>query len=250
MVALTLALTSPAHGAQSASLSVALSPERLGAGTTIFFRFRIRSPGNALPTPLRAIDLLYPANVGLVTSGLGLATCTSARLQLAGAEGCPANALMGRGTARVGIAFGPVIVYETGYITIWMAPVQDGHLALLFNAEANTPILADLVLESQDLAAPAPYGGSLVTTIPPLESLPGASDGSIIEMHASIGPRNITYYEHRHGQRVPYQPDGIVLPARCPALGFPFAATFTFQDGSRTTARRRVACPRAAQPRR
>lgn len=60
---------------------------------------------------------------------------------------------------------------------------------------------------------------------------------------AMIGPLGVTYYARIHGKFVPYQPSGIILPARCPRRGFPFAITFKFADGSGTTSGARVPCP-------
>jgi hypothetical protein len=43
---------------------------------------------------------------------------------------------------------------------------------------------------------------------------------------------------------VPNYPKGATLPARCPAGGFPFSATFGFNDGSTAGAANTVACSR------
>lgn len=244
-LAVVLAWVAPANATQRASLSVSLSPERLGAGTTIQFGFKLRGQRHKLPPPLTSIDLRYPANLGIVTSGLGLATCTAQRLEVYGPEGCPPNALMGRGSAIVGMNFGPEVIKERGYITIWMAPIQGGRITLVFDAEAFQPVTDYLTLPSQLETAPPPYGGSLNTSIPPIEVLPEGRNASILEMQATLGPKNITYYERKNGQRVPYQPAGIALPNKCPPHGFPFSAIFSFEDGSKTTATHAVPCPRA-----
>lgn len=73
----------------SASLNVQLSPERLRASATIIFSFTISDP-TGLPPPLTDMSLLYPENIGLVTSGLGLETCQAPTLEALGPELCVA----------------------------------------------------------------------------------------------------------------------------------------------------------------
>jgi hypothetical protein len=233
----------PAQAGQSVRLAVGLTPERLGSGTTIDFSFRIATPHGRVPPPLTAIDLLYPANIGLITSGLGIATCEPAALEALGPEGCPADSLMGYGSALVEIPIGPEIIQETGRITTWMAPIQNGHLGLLFYAEGNEPVSAQLIFTSRVLAAPTPYGGRLDTNIPLIPGLPAAPNPAVVQMNSTIGPMHITYYERSHGRTIAYHPDGVRLPRACPHGGFPFAATFAFLDGSHTSAHTTVPCP-------
>jgi hypothetical protein len=143
----------------------------------------------------------------------------------------------------VELPIGPEVIPETGRITTWMAPIQDGHLALLFYAEGQTPVLSENIFTAQLLQAKAPYGGQLATQVPLIPTLPEAPYASVIGLTSTIGPMNITYYESFRGKRTPYHPNGIRLPERCPPGGFPFAATLSFLDGSHTRAAIRVACP-------
>jgi hypothetical protein len=192
---------------------------------------------------LRAVDFRYPAKLGLLTSGLGLTSCTPTILEEVGPEGCPRNSLVGHGDAIVEIPIGPEIIRETGQITTWMGPVSNGHVSLLFYAEGHTPVSAELIFTGTILEAGAPFGGQLDTSIPVIPSLPGAPNAAVIEMHATIGPQNVTYFRHTHGKLTPYQPEGLRLPHTCPHGGFPFAATFAFQDGTHTTTHTTVTCP-------
>jgi len=237
------ALAAGAGASQSVKLSVGLNPEHLGGGTTIEFGFRVAIPRGQAPSPLSAVDLLYPANIGLVTSGLGLATCAPATLEANGPEGCPANALMGRGSAVVEIPLGRHTITETGEITTWMGPLQNGRLSLLFFAEGRAPVSAQLIFPGLVLDASAPFGGRLATQIPEIPSFPEAPDAAIVKMQATIGPKGIVYFQHVGHRRVGYQPNGIVLPKRCPRGGFAFAAGFAFLDGSHAHARATVPCP-------
>jgi len=236
-----------ATASQSAKLNVALKPERLGGRTTIIFTFHIITHHQPVPTPVVGVSLFYPANIGLVTSGLGLETCAPAQLETQGR--CPPNSLMGYGSALVELPFGADIIQEEGHITTWMAPIQNGQLALLFYAEAPTPVSAELIFTGRLLPAPAPYGGQLTTSIPVIRTLPEAPDASVVRLTATIGPMNITYYAWFRGKRIPYHPNGLQLPETCSRGGFPFAATFTFIDGTQATARTAVPCPASSRTR-
>ncbi len=240
-LALSMWLAAPAPAAQSVKLKVSLTPERLGAGTTIAFAFQIASPGGGVPSPLRKVDLLYPANLDLIRSGLGLSTCSRAELEAKGA--CPPDSLMGYGSALAEIPVGPEVIRESAQITTWMAPVEEGHLGLLFLAQGEDPVVAELIFTSLILNAPSPFGGSLATTVPIIPSLPEAPDVSVTQLRSTLGPMHITYYQRFHGKTTAYHPQGIRLPRTCPHGGFPFAATFAFLDGTHAAAHARVPCP-------
>ncbi len=242
-LAMSIAIAAPAAGAQSVRFKVGLTPERLGAGTTIVFSVKIVPPPGRVPPPMTGLSLLYPANFGLITSGLGLQTCTAATLESVGPEGCPANALMGYGSVVVEIPFGPLIITETGQITTWMAPVQDGRVDLLFYGEGHSPVDAQLVFPGSLIDASPPFGGRLETQIPLIPSLPEGPNVAVVQISATIGPLDVIYYARAHGKRVPYKPNGITLPDRCPSGGFPFATTIAFIDGSHTDAHAKVPCP-------
>jgi hypothetical protein len=87
------------------------------------------------------------------------------------------------------------------------------------------------------------FGSQLAITVPPVQSVPGGPDVSIVSAQTTIGPSHLTYYRHWHGRPVPFHPIGVSVPERCPRGGFPFSAEFGFQDGSRTSASTAVPCP-------
>lgn len=240
-----LGLPTVADAAQTVKLHASLTPERLGHGTTIGFGFRITSRGRGAPAPLRQVEVSYPNDLGIALSGIGLATCTSERLEESGPEGCPTESLMGYGTAETEIPIGSEILHEKAHLTLLRAPVQDGRLAMLFYADGTTPVSAQVVLPGLILPTPPPYGGRIDVSVPLIPSLPGAPEVSLTQLQTTVGPEHLTYYE-RIGRRLfAYQPQGILLPDTCPRSGFPFAATFAFQDGTRAHAETHVPCPRS-----
>jgi hypothetical protein len=114
---------------------------------------------------------------------------------------------------------------------------------VLFYAVGSTPIAAALVFPGEFLSDSGPFGGRLEITIPPTLSTPGAPSVAVTSLQSSIGPEHLTYYKRVHGKKVAYRPAGVEIPRRCPSGGFPFAADFSFQDGTTTRAKATVACP-------
>lgn len=233
----------PAAADQSVQLTAALTPERLGAGTTIHFGFTVLLPPGQVPVPISQIDLLYPQGLGIATSGLGIASCSVAVLEEQGPPGCPSNSVMGYGFGVVEVPFGPQLLQETARTTTFMAPVRNGRLGLLFYANGETPVAAALVFPGLVLPAADPFGGDLDALLPLVPTLPEAPDAALVKLTTTLGPSHITYFEFRKGQTIPYHPAGILLPPTCPRGGFRFAARFAFADGTHASAHATVACP-------
>ena len=236
-------LPSIADAAPAAKLHVAFVPERLGQGTTLEFSARIKVPSDRVPSPLTELDVSYPGELGVAVAELGLATCSEARLEDLGAGGCPANSRMGEGSATAEIPIGPVVLQETARIVILRAPELEGHLALLLYATGETPVFAQIAFPGLLLPAPPPYGASIHIDLPLVPGLPDGPDVAVVRLHATLGPRGLTYYEHVRGKLVSYKPRGILLPKKCPRGGFAFAATFAFLDGSVANSHTSVPCP-------
>jgi hypothetical protein len=241
---LSLATATSAKATPLIKLEARLTPEQLGGTTTISYSVQITPQREPTPPPLTTMDIYYPANLGIVSSGLGLATCSLTVLETLGSEGCPPNSLMGYGSATVDMAFGAETVPETGEITTWMTSIEHGHLGLLIYADGKTPLASELIFPAFVLEAQPPYGGDLNTQIPKLPQLPEGAPATLVRLNASIGPRHITYYKRHHGKMIAYHPNGLRLPTTCPHHGFPFAATFTYRDGTHARAHTTVPCPK------
>lgn len=245
---LTLCLPASAVAAPTATLKAALRPERLGSGTTIKFAFSI-TYGQETPSPVTLMELHYPKDLGIGTSDLGLSTCRAGMLIGYGPKGCPSTSVMGYGTGRVEVPFEEGNVSEPVRLTTFMAPLHEGHLALLFYVDAERPIAAELIFHGTVLPANAPFGGNLATVVPLVPTLPGASDAILSQFATTIGPEDITYWEYSRNHYIPYHPKGILLPKQCPRSGFQFAASFTFESGAHASAHAVVPCPRIHQQR-
>jgi hypothetical protein len=134
-------LPANAMAAATAKMSAAFTPEHLGAPTAVSFAFQIGQGGKA-PPPLTGVELAYPRNLGLATSGLGLVACTPVELEARGPAGCPADSQMGYGNAVVEILFGPELVEETVQLVLFAGPSPNGYLHLLVYARGRVPVQA------------------------------------------------------------------------------------------------------------
>jgi hypothetical protein len=236
--ALALLALSPGttSAVQTARISAAFRPERLGAPTTATLGFQIVAPAGHIPSPLTAMDFRYPANLGIATSGLGVASCDPVRLEADGPSACPPNSIMGYGSASVEVPLGAEVVSETATIALVAGPSENGYVRLLVCATGLSPVAARIVMPTLLIA------GHLHISVPLVPSLPEGPDVAVVRAQVKLGG-HLTYYEHSHGRTVAYHPRGVVLPKRCPRGGFRFSAMFSFLDGTRTRAQTVVRCP-------
>jgi hypothetical protein len=243
-VASLLLLVVPAHvvARQTTRLDARFEPDRPGRDTTIAVGFRISTPTGALPSPLVGIGLLLPAGTFSVQNSLGSRTCDPRALEETGPGACPANAVMGHGSAMVGVPFGPRILYERTRLTLLMLPLEGGHTTVAFYAEGSAPVITQLVFPGRLLGSSGPFGSLLQTTIPLVSGLPGGPGVALVSLRATIGPRGLTYYRQTHGQSIPYSPKGFVVPPVCPGGGYPFAMSFSFANGTKESAHTSVPC--------
>jgi hypothetical protein len=236
LVALALWLPGIARGAQSARISAAFTPKRLGAATTVRMGFRLTGYAGHVHAPLTGLDFHYPADLGIITSGLGVATCTPTQLEADGAAACPPNSIMGHGSAEVQVPFGGEVVHETASIVLVAGPSENGFLRLLACATGLTPVAARIVMPTLLIA------GHLQISVPLVASLPEGPDVAVVSVQVTLGGR-LTYYEQVQGRTVAYHPKGVTLPKRCPHGGFRFSAAFSFLGGGRAGAQTAVRCP-------
>jgi hypothetical protein len=238
-LAISASCAAAAQAAQSANLHVSLSPDRLGASTTITFGFQITAPGNALPGALTLLDVRLPPGMGVDTSGL--ATCAPSALAH-GPQGCSPGSQVGSGSVDVRVPLGNVIRPEIAALTVFNGRRKGGHNTLLFYAIGRLPIATQLVFTG--VIVPGPSGESIEAAIPLIPTLPEAPDAAIVAMRSTLGTRQLAYYRTVGRRRVRFTPKGATVPARCPVGGFPFSVAFGFNDATTSTALATVPCPR------
>jgi hypothetical protein len=232
---LVAGLQARADAAQRAEISAGFTPERLGSATALSFGFQLTN-GRRVPAALSSMQIGFPVNLGLGTSGLGVASCSPGELEVVGPEACPANSRMGSGSATVEIELASETVVENVSLEVFAAPSTDGYLHVVVYVNAVTPVFAQVLLSGVVLP------GRLSILVPPIPSFPEAPDIAVARLRLTIGG-HLTYYERVKGRLVAYHPAGVGLPSRCPHGGFPFAATFGFIGGGEEHARTVVPCP-------
>jgi hypothetical protein len=232
--------------AHPTTLSAALTPERLGAGTTIRIGFQVSTPAGLAPSPVTDVQLLLPPGLSIATSELGLENCVPFKLEHDGPSACPPDSLMGRGSALTEVPFGSTFVTEPALVTLFSAPLKDGHAQLLFLASGELPVLTNLVFGAVVLPASTPFGALIDTTLPLVPSVRNGPDVALVRLQTTIGAKGIVYYEPAKGKTISFRPRSLLLPARCPRGGFRFSAHLSFQDGTHASAGATVPCPRGA----
>jgi hypothetical protein len=228
---------------EDATLNASFNPDRLSTPTTIAFGFHLATSEGTAPPPLTSLDLKLPAGMNYTATTLGLAICGPAALLARGLAGCPPNSRLGFGSAVVEVPFGTGAGHEIPEVQAVAGPSPSGNLTVLFYANGLYPVSAQLTFSGEVLPDSGRLGSQLVTNVPLVTSVPGGPDVSIVSVTTTIGPRHLTYYKHVHGRLVPFHPQGVSVPERCPRGGFPFAAEFGFQDGTSTSAATTVPCP-------
>jgi hypothetical protein len=196
-----------------------------------------------VPPALTEVNLEFPAEMGIGTSGLGVETCERTMLEALGVEGCPPDSLMGFGTVVTEIPAAQMRLRENNRVVVVRGPTEGGHLSFFIQATGTSPVITDLTFPAVLVPARAPYGETLQAQIPLIPSFPDAADVAVVTMHATLGSPALRYEERTGGTVVSYHPAGVLLPAGCRPGGFRFAAKFGFADGSHALARTSVRCP-------
>jgi hypothetical protein len=237
-LALLLALVlcvAPALASQSsttATITPTLLPDRLGADGALQLIIRYSSDESAVPLPVSRAVLRFPVGLGVEIPHLR--SCSPTRLRARGPSGCPTQSLLGRGHAIAEAQVGSEIVSEEIDLTLFVGPFHNLQPTIEILGRGYSPFDERVVLSGTVRPDNPPYGEDLVLSIPPIATLPLEPDASIVSMSLTIGTA-----KPRH----PITVNTIVVPPSCPTDGFPFAAEFTYDDGSTGGALASVLCP-------
>jgi hypothetical protein len=228
---------SPSPQATSATLVPTLSPNRPGAKGALTLAIQYTGGEQGVPSPVHRSVLSLPA--GLTLEVPSLRSCSAARLQAHGPKGCPPQSLIGRGHALAKALAGSNVIEEEVAMWAFIGPPRGNTPTLELLGEGSTPVPAQVVITGTIVSAHAPYGEQLVIPIPPVPSLPSVSETSLANLTLTIGAG---------GPHPPRSANTVVVP-RCPAGGWPFAATFTYADGSSDSTVAKQPCPAEAKRR-
>jgi hypothetical protein len=215
-----------------------LSPDRLGARASLTFSIHYAGGEFGVPSAVRHSVLRFPAGMSLDIPRLR--ACTAARLRARGPSGCPAQSEIGSGHALAETHAGSQITTEEVELHAFLGPPEDLQPTFEIFAQGYTPLDESVVFTGTVLTASAPYGEELELSIPPVPSLPLEPDASIVTFSLTVGAGQQPEPARPHP---PHPQSTVSVPRRCPAGGFPFAAQFTYADGSDGEALARVPCP-------
>jgi hypothetical protein len=228
------ALVAPAQAETSATIAPSISPNRLGAKATLTFtiHYTTATPGlSGVPSPVVRTVVRLPAGLDLDIPDLR--SCSASHLRARGAGGCPAQSRIGRGHALIETHAGTENIYENIALDAFLGPLQGGRQTLNILGQGYSPLDERFVFTGAVLFVAAPYGEELEMSVPPIPTLRFEPNASLVTFALTIGA---------HG-RAKRDANALLVPSTCPAGGFPFAAEFTYADGSTGAALATAACP-------
>jgi hypothetical protein len=234
VVALTICagLSGVAQAENFASIEPSLSPNRLRAKAALTFAMRFSGTQFGVAAPLTRSIVRLPA--GMTLDIPHLSSCTVARLRARGPSGCPAKSALGRGHALVEVHAGTGNITEEADLWAFLGPPKNLQPTFEILAQGYTPVDERKVLTGSVLPASPPYGEELVMSIPPIPTLMFEPDASIAAFSLTIGGGT------RHGKRAA---NAVLTPSACPAGGLPFAAEFSYADGTVGVTQTTTPCP-------
>lgn len=216
----------------SASIAPSLTPDRYRAKAALTFTIDYTGGELGVPSPVRKAVLGLPAELTLAIPVLR--SCTATILLARGVGGCPAQSQIGSGHALVVANLGAQPLVE--HVTLWafLGPPRNLQPTFEILGEGYAPLSVKMVLPATALPDHAPFGEELAMSIPPIPTVPNEPDASVVSFSLTIGARA------RH------RPPGsatVTVPSHCPRGGLPFAAAFTYANGSQGGALATIPCP-------
>lgn len=133
---------------------------------------------------------------------------------------------------------GSLAVPEEATITAFRGPDRGGRSTLEIFGQGETPLDQSSISTGVLEGGSAAYGSKLTVAIRPIPTLMLEPDTSVVSESLTIGGGRVL----GRGPEAHAATRAILLPRSCPAGGFPFAAGFTFADGSTTNASATVPC--------
>ena len=232
VVAACVTSATAAQAATSATVRARLTPDRLGASAALTLTIRFTQDALGVPAPVRRAVLHLPA--GLRLSVPRLRSCSPGRLLAGGASSCPTGSEIGTGDAVAEAHTGTLTLTEHVRLWAFLGPAQNLQPTFEILGQGYTPLDERVVFKGRTLLDRPPYGEELVLSIPAIATLPLEPDASLVDFSLTIGAAE---------RRRNHDPNTVLLPATCPAGGFPFAGQFAYADGSSGSALISAPCP-------
>lgn len=208
----------------------------LGAGAALQVQYTIKGTEyGGFPPPLIGVNFFTPAGTKLHPQGF--VSCSPAALKDTGPGACPAKSKVTIAGEALGVvSFGNERVEEEASIKAFFAPGG----ALQFYTQGTSPVSLEFLSPSRVVNAKRPYGQEFMTTVPLIETVPGAPDASTLSINVKVGAA------FRKGKKVTYYG---TVPTKCPKGGFPLKSQLLFAGlgglaPQTVSATYRAPCPR------
>lgn len=222
-------LSASAVALTSTSITPVLRPSRLGARAALTVTVHFRGGEFGVPAAGREWVLRLPA--GMTLDVPRLRSCVARRLRTLGGRGCPAQSRIGSGHALAAVHAGSQVLIERVGLSAFIGLPQGWDPTFIVLGQGYTPLDERVVLTGQLMPDGPPYGEKLVMSVPPIPTLS-------LEPQASVLSFSLTVGASRQGS------NSIIVPAKCPRGGFPFAGEFTYSDASTDSVESELPCPR------
>lgn len=234
LIAGTAATTSTSWAASAipattATIEPSLSPNRLGSRAAL--TYTIHYAGGALGVPLAVHHATLEFPAGMTLELPSLHPCARRRLLADGPGACPARSHLGGGQALAEVLAGSQVLTENLRLWALLGPPRNLQPTVEILVQGYTPFDERVLLTATPFTGSPPYGEGLQIPIPAIPTLALEPSASIVSFTLTIGA-----HTGRETGRV-------VIPSNCPVGGFPFAADFTYSEGSRGDAFARASCP-------
>lgn len=239
-----LSATATAQASESVALHASFSPDVLGAPTNLSATVSFGSDLPGSQPPMVKVAAYGPAGMVVDTRGAGTCTASPATLEATGPRVCPADSRIGFGKAGALEELAGELIPGPFTFEFFLRPKEDGHIALMIYVDAVTPAAEQLVLVAKEVRAPKPYGVGIGFAVPIVPSLPGAPLGWVDHLLLTLGSGRASFRKTIHGKSRLVHVRGLVAPRSCPRGGFPIEGSFEFADGSTTTAKASIPCPK------
>ena len=245
-VVAAVAPTSSALAAEQITASPTLAG-KLGGSGTLAINAGITDSLGGIPTPLTQLAIGLPP--GATYNFATAPVCPLATILAAASSPpvCPAGSRIGSGTARVEAALGTTTLDETAILDIYLTSERPVRYEVWSNGSA--PIEETLTFSGTLTPAAAPYGEQISVTVPPIPTVPGGPDASVValaftvsETHTVTTTRTVKRGGRTVRQTVKTTVGLFDLPKKCPA-SLPYDANANFEDGSTVTVTGALACP-------
>ncbi len=247
--AVVVAAIAPASSAMAAEQLTAAPTlaGKLGSSGTLTVNAGITDALGGIPTPLTGLMIGLPP--GATYNFATAPVCSLAVIRAAAGipPTCPAGSLIGTGTARVEATIGTSPLDETAAMDIYLTSGRPIRFEVWTNG--STPIEETLTFPGTLAPAAAPYAEQISVSVPPIPTVPGGPDASVVslgftirETHTVTSTRTVRRAGRTVRQTVRTTVGLFELPKKC-AGSLPYDASASFEDGSTASVTGRLVCP-------